>query len=76
MLATGDDTVTVTVLDPFGNTGSNTFTVTVVVPPVLTPPSNQAAGQGLAASIGLGSFADTGGPGPWNVDVNWGDAHE
>ncbi len=71
--APGTDTVTVTLTDPFGNTGSDTFTVSVSAPPVPTPPSNQTAGQGIAAALALGSFSQPGVTGTWNVDVNWGD---
>ena len=71
--ATGADTVTVTVTDPFGNTGSDTFTVSVDALPVLTPPSNQAAGQGITAAFDLGSFSQPGVTGTWNIDINWGD---
>ncbi|HEV8062257.1 MAG TPA: SBBP repeat-containing protein [Gemmataceae bacterium] len=71
--AAGTDTVTVTLTDPYGNTGSDTFTVSVYAPPVLTPPANQAVGQGIAAALALGSFSQSGVTGPWNVDVNWGD---
>ena len=73
--AAGDDTVTVTVTDPYGNTGSETFTISVFAyaPPVLTPPSNQATGQGITTAIALGSFSQPGVTGTWKVEVNWGD---
>jgi len=41
-------------------------------PPILTPASSQAAVEGAALSVNLGSFSDTG-PGPWTAAVNWGD---
>ena len=71
--AAGTDTVTLTITDSFGNTSSDTFTVTVAAPPVLTPPSNQVAGQGISAGFTLGSFSQSGAAGAWNVDINWGD---
>ena len=71
--AVGTYQVTEDVISPQGNQGGDFFYVTVGVPPVLTPPANQTVGQGLAASVSLGSFTDAGVPGPWNVDVNWDD---
>jgi hypothetical protein len=39
-----------------------------------TPPSNQGASAGSAATISLGLFADANSiAGPWSVAVNWGD---
>ncbi len=71
--AVGTDTVTVTVTDPSGKSAFATFSVSVFAPPVLTPPSNQTAGQEVSAALGLGSFSQPGVNGPWNVAVNWGD---
>ena len=39
--------------------------------PVVTAPASQIVTSGTATPINLGSF--TGGNGPWNVDVTWGD---
>jgi hypothetical protein len=71
--AAGTKTVTVTVADPFGNSGSIPFTVAVFDPPVLTAPGNQSAGQSLNTALALGSFSQPGVTGPWKVEVNWGD---
>ncbi|HLJ93972.1 MAG TPA: PKD domain-containing protein, partial [Gemmataceae bacterium] len=41
--------------------------------PTVTPPGNQNAVEGTAQLISLGSFSESGGNGPWNVSINWGD---
>jgi hypothetical protein len=41
--------------------------------PVVTAPAGQKAVPGVQKLFALGSFADPGAPGPWNVDVDWGD---
>jgi hypothetical protein len=43
-----------------------------VQPLKVTAPADQKSAEGTAPSFDLGSFSD-GGPGPWDVDVNWGD---
>ncbi len=52
-----------------------TFSETVSAAAVLkiTPPAAQTATQGTSVSVPLGSFSQTGGTGPYKVDVNWGD---
>jgi len=41
--------------------------------PSVTPPANQTAVEGIAKQFNLGSFVGTNQPGPWTVDVKWGD---
>ena len=43
------------------------------VAPTVTAPANQAADEGAAKSVDLGSFTDPGPDSPWAVDVDWGD---
>jgi hypothetical protein len=43
------------------------------VAPTVTAPANQAADEGAANSVDLGSFSDPGPDAPWAVDVDWGD---
>jgi VCBS repeat-containing protein len=78
--ALGSSTVTVRLHDDGGTTNGGqdtsapqTFIITINnVAPALTT-ADQAANEGTAASIDLGSFSDPGTDGPWAVDVNWGD---
>jgi len=71
----GTYTVTVSVTDKPGLTGSATFTVTVAnVAPTVTAASSQSANEGASTTFSLGSFTDPGADGPWAVDVNWGDS--
>jgi hypothetical protein len=44
------------------------------VAPSMTAPADQAAEEGAATSVELGSFSDPGPDSPWAVDVDWGDA--
>jgi PKD repeat protein len=71
----GTYTVTVSVTDNGGMTGTATFHAAIGnQPPVVTAPADQSAVAGLAASFNLGSFTDAGTlDSPWAVDVNWGD---
>ncbi|MFO0966752.1 MAG: PKD domain-containing protein, partial [Gemmataceae bacterium] len=64
--------LTVTATDGGASTTSKTVTVTNLAPLVTAPP-HQRAGQGVATTLSLGSFADPGPDSPWSVDVNWGD---
>jgi hypothetical protein len=49
------------------------FTLTgVATPPVVTPPSDQAATEGQSGTFNLGSFVDPNSS-PFSVDVDWGD---
>lgn len=71
----GSKTVTVTVIDDEGGTGSNTFDVTVdnVSPSVdLTGVSGQTFGEDYNATINLGTFTDPGAD-TWSGTVDWGD---
>ena len=72
----GGYTVTVTVEEEngAGASGSDTFQVAVAnVVPNVTPPADQAASEGTAATFDLGSFTDPGDDDPWEVTVDWGD---
>jgi autotransporter-associated beta strand protein len=67
-------TVTVTVTDPNGQSGSNSFAVTVFnARPVVTAAADQTANEGTPTAFNLGSFADPGADSPWTVTVDWGD---
>ncbi len=50
------------------------FTAVVkLVPPVVTPPSDQWAYEGELKPFDLGSFTDPDSVGPWDVNVDWAD---
>src|SRR5207249_11990613 len=49
-----------------------TFIVSAATNPVVTPPANQTATEGISKSFSLGSFTDPDGS-PWSIVVNWGD---
>jgi fibronectin-binding autotransporter adhesin len=67
-------TVTVTVTDPNGGSGSASFHVNVAnVAPVITPPANQVVNENTPTSFNLGSFTDPGADAPWTVTVQWND---
>ena len=69
----GNYTLRLTLSDNLGATSTATTTVTVAnVAPTYTVADNQSAVAGSAQSINLGSFADPGAEGVWNVTVNWG----
>jgi hypothetical protein len=74
--ATAD--VKMKVADSDGASGTDSESVQIVavanVAPSVTAPAGQAADEGAAASIELGSFTDPGPDAPWAVDVDWGDA--
>jgi hypothetical protein len=71
----GSYTVTTTVLDSVGGSGSASFGATVAnSAPGLSIAGNQTVGEGSAA-IALGSFVD-GADGPWKVTVAWGDGSQ
>jgi len=66
--------VSVQVLDGTDTFTSPETTLTLAnTAPVVTAPVNQTAVIGTPASITLGSFADPGIEGSWQVSVNWGD---
>src|SRR5918911_1321556 len=67
--------VSVSVKDKDGATGSAGFQVTVHnVAPSVTAAADQSSDEGENHSFSLGSFSDPGAnDGPWSVDVNWGD---
>ena len=71
----GPYTVTETVTDKDGDSGSATFQVTVAnVPPTVAPGANQLSDEGENHSFDLGSFTDPGVlDAPWSVSVSWGD---
>src|SRR5205085_1727302 len=67
--------VSVTVTDKDGASGSAGFQVTVHnVAPSVTAAADQSSNEGENHSFGLGTFSDPGvGDSPWDVHVNWGD---
>ncbi|MDX6471756.1 MAG: hypothetical protein QOK22_572, partial [Gaiellaceae bacterium] len=69
----GSRTVRGQIKDKDGGVTELTKSVTIdnVIPTVTT--ANQAASEGSAATLALGSFADPGPDNPWGVDVTWGD---
>src|SRR5437868_6581223 len=71
----GSYTVTVSVTDKDGGTGTAQFTVTVAnLAPQVAAAADQTATEGTSKSFSLGSFSDAGvNDNPWGVDVNWGD---
>jgi hypothetical protein len=46
------------------------------VAPTLTAPPNQTSDEGESKAFQLGSFADPGPDGPWQVAVHWGDGSD
>jgi uncharacterized repeat protein (TIGR03803 family) len=71
--STGYDEITVTVTDSADTKGVGTAFAYVKPAPAVTPPSNQSAAAGTAQSFNLGSFTESGGGGPYDIDVSWGD---
>jgi len=71
----GSYTVTVSVTDKDGGTGSAQFTINVAnLAPQVTAAADQTASEGTSKSFNLGSFSDAGvNDHPWSVDVDWGD---
>ena len=68
----GTTTITYTAVDAAGNKTTVTQMVSVLYSALsVTPPPNQTGSEGTSAVFNLGSFS--GGGGPWNVTVNWGD---
>ena len=66
--------VTVTEDNGAGVASFATFDVAVGnVAPDVSPASNQASVEGSPQSFALGTFADPGDDGPWQVTVDWGD---
>ncbi|HEY2156718.1 MAG TPA: PKD domain-containing protein, partial [Isosphaeraceae bacterium] len=50
-----------------------TFVIVTTPAPTVTPPGDQPAVEGTTTEFALGRFSQTGGTGPWNVTVDWGD---
>src|SRR5439155_554481 len=48
------------------------FVAPLITAPVVSGPSTQTVFSGVNQAFSLGSFSASG-PGPWTVDVNWGD---
>ena len=75
--ASGNYTPVVKVKDATGQSGSASFAIAALVPPVVTAPSNQSTVPGVSASFSLGSFSEFDSAqvalGPWSVDIKWGD---
>src|SRR5262249_35147803 len=64
----GTYTVTETVANPQGGTGSAKFHVVVAnVPPAVTAPADQTTTENNNQSFSLGSFSDPGPDSPWAV---------
>ena len=69
-------TVTVSVSDNLGGTGSNTFTANVsakVLPIAVKSPGSQSSSTGSSHSFSLGSFTDPNAASSWTETINWGD---
>src|SRR5205085_2586296 len=73
----GSYSVSVSVTDKDGGSGSAGFTATVAnLAPSVTAAANQSSDEGASHSFSLGSFSDAGaGDSPWHVVVDWGDGH-
>ena len=64
----------VRVIDSLGDrTDALTFVIVTTPKPTVTPPADQPAVEGVTTEFAVGRFSQTGGAGPWNVTVDWGD---
>ncbi len=51
-----------------------TFVIVTTPAPAVTAPADQPAVEGTTTDFALGRFSQTGGTGPWDVTVDWGDS--